>query len=364
LAGALISGALIATGAPLPDPSDAEKDFYRAVKDRFTANPELGRPDPADATDRRIDVSEFLGSEGTDVSVATKNCPRGGPVDSVEIRASFRLVAWDPKATGDASGKLGQEDIKREISGRRKKITYLFYVMFDREKLKDAEDDQVGKWDNARLFYHEMMHGQLTFNRIKAPDWSGWEFACKCQIPNPLFVGDGVSGSDEEHKLIEPAEDKFLVTALREKEGLTVEVFDATSVAGDKDAEGNRPFRKEITIPDELLEKETLNFSLRPGGGIQDVSGNIDRDRGVLVVEGKLSDDEKGDVLVTLDPPARIAVFHLRVLPPPPPIVLGGQPGRSVVIAILARFWWLYLVLLAAAIGLLVRERSRRGRAG
>ena len=222
---------------------------------------------------------------------------------------SFRLVHWDGKAPAGESGTFGLEKVASEVANGVKKLTYSYAVMFDVTSLQPQENDKLAKWQNAGLFYHEMLHGQLTLDRIKNQNWSGWETACKCHKPNLDFVGKGKHAADEEHLKIYPAQDEFFRQAVQAKENVTVVV-----VHGSVGANKERKFKKTIKIPDGLAEKDPLSetpYWDREIDGEPKVQ--IDREKGEITVEGKLKDDKDGDVTLVLDPPSVAALFTLRV---------------------------------------------------
>lgn len=307
---------LTGTSYAFQNPTQDDQNFYDAIKARFTNNKQFGQPNPANPSDPRIDVSEVVSTENNPKLIATKNCPAGSPVQKVEIYATFRLVQWNSTNAGDHVGFWGPESIDREITNNTKKLTYHFYVMFDHDTLNGNENDKMGKWDNARVFYHEMMHGQLTYNRMKDPNWSGWAIACRCQTPNPGYIAKGVNTEAYEHSLMTPAEDKFLTEVLKSKENMNVTIFTTTGISGAKDVNGNRPFTKVIPIPPEFLQKENMNVTTQYNRSvIGEPKIEINSTSGTVTIKGNVTDNQTGHIVVGIDPPSFGVMIYLTEYP-------------------------------------------------
>lgn len=307
---------LTGTSYAFQNPTQDDQNFYDAIKARFTNNKQFGQPNPADPNDPGIDVSEVMSTENNPKLIATKNCPTGSAVKKVEIYATFRLVRWNSSNAGDHVGFWGTESIDREIKNNTKKLTYHFYVMFDHDTLSGNENDKMGKWDNARVFYHEMMHGQLTYNRMKDPNWSGWAIACKCQTPNPGYIAKGVNTEAYEHSLMTPAEDKFLTEVLKSKENMSVTIFTTTGISGAKDANGNRPFTKVIQIPPEFLQKENMSVNTQYNRSVVGQPQiEINSTSGTVTIKGNVTDNQTGHIVVSIDPPSLGIMIYLTEYP-------------------------------------------------
>jgi hypothetical protein len=284
------------------DPTQAEVDFYKALKQRFVDTKEFASPD----------VSDALATQDAPKLIAKHDCPAGSSVKKVEISFTFRLVHWKGEGA-EGAGMTTLEKTDLESTAAVKKITYRYAVMFDVNALKAGEADNLFKWGNASLFYHEAMHLQATIDRIKAEKWNGWATACKCETPNPEYVGEGKKSSDEEHKTILPAQDEYLRKVIEAKEHVTVQIGRVTATAEAKDGAGKRPFKKTISVPEALLEKEGLSISVVWSAAIEN-DPRIDTSvKGKVVVEGKLKGDDDGMLLVTFDPPAEAFIVWLHV---------------------------------------------------
>jgi len=334
-------------------PTDAEKTFYKAMKDRFISKPEFGKPDAADSKDKRIDVNEFLSTEGTPKLIASKVCPAGSSVDRVEIHASFELVHWEDG--GEAAGAIKLIEVKQELKDKVKKLIYRFGVMFNSESGSAAESNDFGKWNNAGLFYHEMLHGQLTYNRMKDPNWAGWAQACKCDKPNPNFIAKGVKAEEQEHLTIGPAQETYLIAALRAQANMSVSVFTTTGISGEKDGDGNRAFTKEIELPANLAEKEELGITIIVKENVEGEPTVKVKDQTVTIT-GKVKDDKTARLVVLLDPPGIGFLVHLTVLPPAPPF--DSESPSANLEDKLAKFWWLYLAAFVVTFILLMLRRK------
>lgn len=337
------------------DPTQQERDLYDAIKRRFSDNSSYGTPAPGAAGDPRINVTEIMSIENNQKLIASKDCPPGSRVARVEIYASFQLVHWNPKSS-DLAGEFGLKSVARSVTNNVKKIEYTFYVMFDPSL---DESNRISRWDNAATFYHEMMHGQLQLNRIKDPNWSGWAEACRCNTPNPGFIGQGINSEAREHVLIGPAEDSFIERVVEARENLEVAVFNSTGITGNRDADGNRPFRHVITLTDAILNKGDINWTITHNNDTLDVDANLDRNNGTLVVTGKVSDDKTGRIRVFIDPPEDLMIMSV-VFPPANPQLaedpLLNVPGEE------PAQWWLLLIpipiVAAIVIYLKVRKKS------
>lgn len=316
------------------DPTKEEKALYDALKARFNDNKALAVPVASDANDRRLDVSEFMATENTEKLLAKKDCPAGKAAKKVEIYASFRLVHWE--GSEEYAGAMGTESSSTEFidekGGKLKtlkkgadgkwppithKVYYKFFVAFDKDKVTEPTDDRYLKWFNVSLFYHEMLHGQLTYNRIKDTEWAGWETACDAGLPNANFIKKGVKTADVEHQTIEPAQAKLLASALETKEKFEVTVLEITGEAGKKDDRGNRTFKKEIALPEKFREKDDLSITQKMLKNISDLAdAEIDEKKGKITVSGAIGGDAPGRLLVYVDPPSiALLIFFTIALP-------------------------------------------------
>ena len=279
------------------DPTADEQQFYKAIKDRFTGT----------KGDGTTDVSEAMSCEGTPKLIATHDCPPGSAAKKVEVYLSFRLVHWEASSeNADAGGMTAREDVATSVKDDVKKLTYKYIVMFDEGAGKQQETDKLLKWQNAALFYHEMMHLQATIGRIKDTNWQGWAIACKCQKPKADFVGKGVKAGEKEHETIVPAMHAYFRKVIKDKEGVTIEVVDAVAQAHAKDEAGKRPFTKRIRVPESVAEKDPLEVRWFWDGEV-DGKPDVQTKDGEVTITGKLKDDKDAHITVVFDPP-RIGV--------------------------------------------------------
>ena len=338
------------------DPTENEKDFYKQVRKRLTDDPAFGKPDPTQNGDPRIDVSEFLTCESAPKLVTTHDCPTESRVKKIEVYVVFRLVKW--QAADSKAGKLTLEKTESVIDKTKsvKKLTYSYAVSFDAHLGAKAEQDAIGKWLNAGLLYHEMMHGQLTINRIKDPQWRGWGAACKCQTPGPDIIGTGVNTEEDDHKKIEPAQDEYTKAAVEAKEKESVTVIPVQGVAKPTDKDGNRDFETEVAVPAAFAEKRELKTKLFwRGTFVGEPNDTYDPKTDKVKITGTLKDDGYGVVYVILDPNALVAIVHLSIDSPAaanhrPPIAPEWRDRR--------RLWvWLAGIVLLVIVALILSRR-------
>lgn len=286
------------------NPTADEQQFYKTIKDRFTGTKGDGTTTSPTA----------MSCEATPKLVATHDCPAGSAAKKVEVYLSFRLVHWKASAeSADAGGMTAREEVTSSVKDDVKKLAYKYIVMFDQAAGKQHETDKLLKWQNAALFYHEMLHLQATIGRIKDINWHGWAIACARDRPNADFIGKGVKTGDKEHETIVPAMHAYFRKVIKDHEGVTGEVVDAVAQAHAKDDAGKRPFTKRVRLPGPVAEKDPLEVR---SFGDSEVDGDPDvtiKD-GEATITGKLKDDKDGHITVIFDPPHVAAVVQMRIV--------------------------------------------------
>lgn len=193
----------------LSPPTHEEVMLFNAKRNRYK---DLGQRS-AD------DVFNSLGPDGTGawVSIATKPCPNEN-YDSCEISIKTELVHWDPTIPPNDSdtyiGKFGCKEARSfiDFEARVKKLEITFWLMIRPDVAKISERTGVGQIDDDRLFYHELLHGQLFVDEMKDPNWAGWIPLCICIPPqNPIEPGGRPWGeilikpADPNHTIINEA---------------------------------------------------------------------------------------------------------------------------------------------------------------
>jgi hypothetical protein len=199
------------------------------------------------------------------------------------------------------------------------RATYKFFVTFDEAALAPHEGDEVGRWINAKVFYHEMLHGQLAYRRVAGINWAGWARLCAGEDFAEV-TGDEAA----DHKVIQPVEERYLAGVLRQREGMNVQVLRVTRYVGDPDAEGNRRFAETIAIPERFATKRDAQtgqsrvnaMAIQLANVTEVETPDVDVPARTVTVSGTAKGKD-ARVLVTIDPPAEVLLVYLN-LPAPP----------------------------------------------
>lgn len=305
--------------SPLKDPSQNEQTIFNTLRNRYVQN--------AAGVQIPLNITEILNSLGADnrgqyVLIAEQPCQAGHPVDRAQIWVKTRLVAFNATiAGGRGDGFFGREAaqstvVEIEEEGAKikiKKLNLAFYVMMNSQLAQQNEGNNLGQLENDRLFYHEMLHGQIKINDMKKPQWAGWGPLCKC---TPIRQWPGVEtligAGDPYHRLIPTYEDTYMKSVAQSR-GCDLETVHITT-----NVDRQRNFRETITIPPKVLAKanpswQTIGWNV--GAVAVKVQGNT------LIVTGRLNDGEDhGWVRVFYDPEDVGMIVYLDVV-----ITVGGE---------------------------------------
>ena len=284
----------------LPGPTNEERQLFQTKKDRY--NGRLA-PRPVD------DILNSLGPDGNGkwVTIASWEC-NGTDYDRCEINIKTRLVNFNCSIGEiNADGKFGRESAAVTIVGRVKRLNITFYLMIKAAIAKELEGTVAGQVDDDRLFYHELLHGQILVDEMKKPDWQGRVYLCKCRP-----ISEWVS-------LTDPADPKHItITSLEATYMKNVAdarklrlVYDSAIVQ----TEHNGSFRVVVEIPPEILEKENLTWSFL-AFKVEDL--NFTEEDHNLTITGKLVNcTTLGMVWVIFDPDNVGWIIRINIRVPP-----------------------------------------------
>ena len=348
--------------AALQNPEQKEIDLVKKLRDRYNPNnaPVI---DPTKDPPERYGIKEIKDSLGDDlkgknVKIKEKEC-KHDKYDKCEIYVKTRLVKYDPKEwpkakEGGYLGPDGEPTIK--IENRVKKLHITYALMISHALLAGVEEptpNPVGQCNSDRLFYHEMLHGQIKVNEMKDPNWKGWELLCKCTplTSNLLDVGD------PDHKEIPGLESTYLDNVAHSR-GYVLYPVDRKTHA---DRKGS--FKIVIDLPEDIQKKyQEKGLSIDHYEifcTVNDNDINLSEENKKLVIEGTLDPDASwGRVHITIDPynvGMIISVGISRIIAAP----VGGTAVPVSKLGLLAP-WIVLATLIIPAVSVMIWKRRRR----
>ncbi len=222
----------------------------------------------------------------------------GGKYSRVKLKVSTHLDAWRQEKSKLPRNKVaGYFWIVSSVhrKGKTLEVTYNNSLALDPDAWERIKKDTLGELDLERLFYHELLHGQLMIDAMK--DNKTWR-------KNALNgkVGD-FAPMDKGHKKIRGLETGFLGN-LAEAEGKTVIRF-----TDSKRTDENGNFKVYIKIP---ANKKELNirFIYIPADNFENV--HLGDDENGIYISGRVKNSSiPSVVIVYVDPPMSCVIHYI-----------------------------------------------------
>ena len=307
------------------DPNDTEQSLFDTKMGRYN-NDGKGVIDGNSDLPSVQDTVNSLGQNGKGkyITIKEKVCENGA-VKKCVLKVRTKFVHWnqgDDKSRSriggfcDIAGAV--PTIEKDQNEKIKVIKVDFVIMIHAGKGEKAEKTKVGRVDDDKLLYHEMLHVQLALDEWKKDGWDGWDLCCKCKKLKEFNVGDG------DHSTIPGLEQKYLKD-LAEARGIEITYHDIKASTSE---EGK--FEVEIPKPEKEGGAEQLDTW---GFGFKDMKTYLYKDK--IVVKGNLSDKTKdAHITVWWDPPDVGVIAYIDILaegfPPSKPSTLSGPSSGKV----------------------------------
>ena len=286
------------------EPPQLENDLFNTTLDKLNESITKGLvPHPVNDT-----INTFSTPFTTEINCSTVDDKE---VDKVLINVTTELVKWnatEAAKVGDRLAGVYLWNCDITIENNTKMVNCTNYLMLDPSYVSRNNKSDFGRIVNAKLLYHELLHGQLLIDEMKAgSDWKNE--TCKCN-----FSLDPV---DSEHNVIPGLESKFLKN-LSEDEG-----FGAIEKKESTLARENGEFEVEIVdISDLRGEIIAIESYVPPGGNAEDVTFEFPAgNTGSIILKGELIDKENEGKVEAYIESDGIAVFaDISIEPPVVPV--------------------------------------------
>jgi hypothetical protein len=284
------------------DPTQAEQDLFKAIKDRIAGHKQQF-PSP---------VSDILDSLNQEVTKKI-SCPKGTAVDSVEIKIKTKLVSWAPNPSDPGAQAQYKWNCHADIDKTAKKKTETCNneISLDAAALRENENSKFNKVVNESILYHEFLHGQKLVDAFADSEWV--KRLCNCEFPlYPSGVAvekpaEDKTKSQQVHSNIRRLQDDYLVN-VGQAEQFKIEVRQI-----ERQADGDGSFSIDIDLGDLFPDgKEQIIGKLLPGDNVTGM--NDERQGDKIHITGKLIDKTKaGNFRFVIDPSFNAALIRVEI---------------------------------------------------
>jgi len=260
-----------------------------------TVNTALATLEPSGFRVAAIDCQELLDDPDVDAVTIDVNT-MVGEWDTLDVE---EMDEFNENTAGVYFWKPDSKKFENvEGVGRVKKVKYKNTLVIDPEVAEEHEENgTIGRLDDLRLLYHELLHGQLLMDEmISNETWR--RHACECNLD--------IDPMDRDHSEIPELEDEFLKELGKEAGNVSrfndyLKSINITEIqTRDRDPDEDTVTER-ISLPPGT--KWTWDFVVNPEENVESINARREGDE--LVVEIELRDPDQPtevDVLIESEP--------------------------------------------------------------